>query len=103
MITKIDALLSLRTDAEWVLRGDELEWLDVKQTQPTDKEIEAEIVRLVALEPIKKRITELKQLLADSDFKFNVDYDEQNTPEWDDLKTQRQAWRDEIRTLEGGE
>jgi uncharacterized small protein (DUF1192 family) len=43
-----DALLSLRPGAEWVLRGDELEWLDTKQTQPTEAEIQAEITRLQA-------------------------------------------------------
>jgi len=48
MITKIDALLSLRPGAEWVLRGDDLEWLDTKQTQPTEAEIQAEITRLQA-------------------------------------------------------
>jgi hypothetical protein len=62
---------------------------------------------LIKVDPAKlqakqnaERIAELKQLLADSDFKFNVDYDEQNTPEWDQLKADRQAWRDEIRQLE---
>jgi len=48
MITKPDALQSLRPGAEWVLRGDELEWLDANQTQPTDAEIAAEIARLEA-------------------------------------------------------
>ena len=48
MITKADALQSLRPDAEWVLRGDDLEWLDTKQTQPTEAEIQAEIARLEA-------------------------------------------------------
>jgi len=48
MITKADALLSLRPGAEWTLRGDELEWLDANQTQPTDAEIAAEIARLEA-------------------------------------------------------
>ena len=48
MITKTDALLSLRPGAEWVLRGDDLEWLDTKQTQPTEAEIQAEITRLQA-------------------------------------------------------
>ena len=42
------------------------------------------------------RIAELKQLLADSDFKVLPDYDKTN----DTIKAQRQAWRDEIRTLE---
>jgi uncharacterized small protein (DUF1192 family) len=48
MITKPDALQSLRPGAEWVLRGDDLEWLDTKQTQPTEAEIQAEITRLQA-------------------------------------------------------
>jgi len=45
---KADALTSLRPNAEWTLRGNVLEWLDTEQTQPTDAEIEAEIVRLQA-------------------------------------------------------
>ena len=53
MIKKNDALRSLRPGAEWVLRGDELEWLDANQTQPSDAEIEAEVARLTALEPAR--------------------------------------------------
>ena len=53
MITKAQAIASLREGAEWVLRGDELEWLDANQTQPTDAEIEAEVARLTALEPAR--------------------------------------------------
>lgn len=48
----------------------------------------------------QQRIAELKQKLAESDFKFSVDYDDQDTPEWNQLKADRQAWRDEIRSLE---
>ncbi len=48
MITKTDALQSLRPGAEWVLRDDELEWLDTKQTKPTEAEIQAELARLQA-------------------------------------------------------
>lgn len=53
MIEKSKAITSLRPNAEWVLRGDELEWLDAHQTQPTDVEIEAEAARLDALEPTR--------------------------------------------------
>ena len=53
MIKKSDALQSLRPGAEWVLRGDELEWLDQNQTQPSDAEIQAEVARLTALEPVR--------------------------------------------------
>ena len=48
MITKADALQSLRPGAQWVLRGDDLEWLDTNQTQPTEAEIAAEVTRLEA-------------------------------------------------------
>jgi hypothetical protein len=48
MIRKANALQSLRPGAEWVLRGDDLEWLDQNQTCPTDAEIQAEIARLQA-------------------------------------------------------
>ena len=47
-INKTNALQSLRPNAEWILRGDEVEWLDTEQTQPTDAEIEAEVARLQA-------------------------------------------------------
>ena len=48
MINKTQALYSLRPGAEWTLRGDDLEWLDTKQTRPTDTQIAAEIIRLQA-------------------------------------------------------
>ena len=47
-MNKIDALLSLRPGAEWTLNGDDLEWLDKNQTQPTEAEIQAEVTRLQA-------------------------------------------------------
>ena len=53
MITKVEALHSLRPGSEWVLRGDDLEWLDTNQTQPTEAEITAEVARLTALEPAR--------------------------------------------------
>jgi len=53
MIKKSDALQSLRPGAQWVLRGDDLEWLDKNQNQPTDAEIQAEIARLQAAEPAR--------------------------------------------------
>jgi len=48
MIGKVEALFSLRPKAQWTLRGDELEWVDTIQTQPTEEEIQAEIIRLQA-------------------------------------------------------
>ena len=45
-ITLTDAVLSLRPNAQWVLRGDELEWLDTEQSQPSTAELAAELTRL---------------------------------------------------------
>jgi len=45
-IGRAEALTSLRPNAEWAINGDALTWLDTKQTQPTDSEIQAEILRL---------------------------------------------------------
>jgi len=98
-MTKVDAIQSLRPGAQWVLRGDDLEWMDTEQTQPTDAEIDAEVKRLTALEPINARIAELKQFLNDTDFKVLPDYDKPD----EGVKAQRQAWREEIRTLEAQE
>ena len=48
MIFKSDAILSLRPNAEFVVRGETVEWHDTNQTQPTESEIQAEITRLQA-------------------------------------------------------
>ena len=45
---KINALLSIRPNAQWNLIGDTLEWLDTEQAQPTEAEITAEVARLQA-------------------------------------------------------
>ena len=47
-IEKIDALLSLTPNAEYVLKNNELTWLSEDITQPTDAEITAEQERLQA-------------------------------------------------------
>ena len=46
MTDKATALHSLRPNAEWVLRNDELEWRDVAQTQPSEDELTVEVARL---------------------------------------------------------
>ena len=45
-IKKRDAVASLKPGAEWVLRGDTLEWLDSEQTEPSSDAIAAEVTRL---------------------------------------------------------
>ena len=47
--TIADALLLLKPESEWVLRGEDysgLEWLDSKQTQPTETEVNSKISEL---------------------------------------------------------
>ena len=46
MIDLMTAIQSLRPKAELTIRGTEIEWHDTNQTQPTDSEIQAEILRL---------------------------------------------------------
>ena len=48
MTDTVAALQALTPAAQWVLRGDSLEWLDTEQTQPTDTAIAAKIVELQA-------------------------------------------------------
>ena len=48
MVDIVDALRSLRPGAGYVVRGNELEWLDTNQTRPTDAEINTEVTRLQA-------------------------------------------------------
>jgi hypothetical protein len=66
--TKAQAISSLRPGAEWVLRGDVLEWLDETQTQPSEAEIEAELQRLIAEQP-RKEI----ELLRSATYKIEAD------------------------------
>ena len=46
MTDTVAALQALTPGAEWVLRGDALEWLDSSQTEPTAVAIAAKIVEL---------------------------------------------------------
>ena len=48
MTKKSNALLSLRPNSEFVIRGETIEWLDTNTTKPTDAEINAELTRLQA-------------------------------------------------------
>jgi hypothetical protein len=62
------------------------------KTIKTAEQIAAE----TAQQQRETRIAELKHLLLDSDYKVLPDYDKPS----EDIKAQRQAWRDEIRALE---
>jgi hypothetical protein len=84
-----DALQSLRPGAEWVLRGDDLEWLDAVQTKPTAAEIETEIARLTAEQPLVELRSKRNQLLTETDYLALAD-----STLTDEMRSYRQALRD---------
>lgn len=99
MITKSYALSVLRPGAQWVMTNDELVWLDNTQTQPTNEEIDAEVVRLTALEPFNKCKEDASKLLYETDWTTIPDVaDPANTPY---LTNQAEfiAWRSQIRAF----
>ena len=65
---RAEALLALRPKTEWVLRDDELEWLDTEQSEPTEAEITAKIAELEAAEPMRLLRAERNQRLANTDW-----------------------------------
>ena len=81
------ALVSLRPNAEWTLRDDELEWLDTEQTQPTDAEIQAEITRLQA---------EYDSQAYARERKARYDLLNQDEMRFDDLINGTDTWKDAI-------
>jgi len=82
---KTDAIQSLRPKAQWVLRGDVLDWHDAVQTEPTQEEIDAEIIRLQAeydsQEYARNRKAEYDQL---NQFEMQFDDDRDGTTTWVD-------------------
>ena len=87
MITTPDALQSLKPNAEWVLRGDVLEWLDSEQTEPTALELSNEVTRLQAVYD--------SQLYARTR-KAKYDLLNQDEMRYDDVKNSTTTWVDAI-------
>ena len=90
MITTVEALDSLRPETHWVIRGDELEWLDTEQTQPTTAEITAEVTRLQAAYDA--------QAYARSR-KAKYDLLNQDEMRYDDLINSTTTWQDAIAAI----
>ena len=86
-MTTTDALQSLKPKAEWVLRGDVLEWLDAVQTEPTQSEIATEVTRLQAVYD--------SQLYARTR-KAKYDLLNQDEMRYDDVKNSTTTWVDAI-------
>ena len=86
------ALIALKPGAQWTLRGDDysgLEWLDSKQTQPTETEVNSKISELNAAEPMRLLREERNRRIALTDWRASSDLTLSNA--W---KTYRQALRD---------
>jgi len=93
MTDKAHALQSLAPGAEWVIRGDELEWLSTDIPQPSDAEIEAEVERLIAEEPAKEARAKRDRLLTESDW-VTIRATDTGTAVPTEWQTYRQALRD---------
>jgi len=89
-IDTTDALLSLKPNAEWTLRGDVLEWHDSEQTEPTALELSNEVTRLQAVYD--------SQLYARTR-KAKYDLLNQDEMRYDDLVNNTTTWRDGIAAI----
>jgi len=90
MTDKVAALQALTPNAQWVLRGDELEWLDSSQTEPTAVAIAAKIVELQSAYDAAAYSRSRK-----------VEYDKLNQDEmrFDDLVNSTTTWHDAIAAI----
>ena len=82
-----DAIQSLTPNAEWVLRGDTLEWSDSEQTEPTTSALATEVTRLQAAYDAKdySRVRKAKYDLLNQD-----------EMRYDDVKNSTTTWVDAI-------
>ena len=90
------ALQALKPGAEWVLRGDKysgLEWLDKKQTVPTEKEVTDKIAEMDAAEGMRLLRVERDAKLASLDWEVVKAYSNGVAVD-SKLKTYMQALRD---------
>ena len=88
---KVDALVSLKSNADWSWTGTEysgLEWLD-SSTKPTEAELDTEVTRLTNAEGMRLLRLERDRLLAATDWRASSDLTLADA--W---KTYRQSLRD---------
>ena len=90
MTDTVAALQSLKPAAQWVLRGDDLEWMDEVQTEPTALQISNEVTRLQAVYD--------GQAYARAR-KAKYDLLNQDEMRYDDVKNTTTTWVDAIDTI----
>ena len=80
-----EALMSLTPNAEWSMIGSDINWLDSEQTEPTQAEIDAEVIKLQAEYDsqayARNRKEEYDQL---NQFEMQFDDDRDSTTTWVD-------------------
>jgi hypothetical protein len=84
-----DALFSLRPGVEFVIRGGVIEFYQHDNPQPTAEELQAEIARLEAAQPMVELRQQRNLLIAETDYLALSD-----ATLTDDMKTYRQTLRD---------
>ena len=72
----VKALRALRPNAQWAVGKDynSLEWIDTKQSKPTEEQIQEKIAELQAAEPMRLLRIKRNQLLAQTDWIATIDY-----------------------------
>jgi hypothetical protein len=96
---KAQAINELRPGAKWSMSDGVLTWMDDTQTEPTEAEIDAEIVKIKAQEPFNACKQQASELLYETDWTTIADVaNPANTPY---LTNQADfiAWRSQVRAL----
>jgi len=90
MTDTVAALQALTPSAQWVIRGEVIEWLDSEQTQPTEAAITAKIMELQA-EYDAQAYARLRKA------KYNLL--NQDEMRYDDLVNSTTTWQDAIAAI----
>lgn len=93
-ITIGTALVSLCPTSQWSLSGnsyDTLVWLDNSVAKPTEQEVNSEIARLEAEEPLKNCKEEAKKRIAASDWSVLPDVGLSNVSEFETYRATLRA------------
>ena len=93
-ISRADALSSLRPGVQFVMRGGVIEFYDHADPQPTADELQTELDRLKAAQPLVELRAERDRRLAETDWEI-VKHKELGT----DIPTALTTYRQELRDL----
>jgi hypothetical protein len=92
MISKLEAILSINPLSECTIRDGVIEWLSPEIPQPTDAEIQAEVIRLQAVYD-SQEYARLRKAEYDQLNQFEMQFD--------DLETGATVWQDTINEIKG--